>query len=625
MAVSDTFAYLDRLPREQQIGYLCAALTEPYVELQDAALRRLLGTGNDRPDLVVERYLDLLPALREFVAPHADALVRAAHGKLYSDSERARQHAYGVLADLGGAPALESLVAGLTDGAVRVRELVLRSLASQLRGFVQRCREQRQDPASLLKAPAWQALADAVRRYSTHRQVTFLEIVLELGAPSLPLVADVVLGGRDVLLQQMFADALAQSPTPGAAELTLALALSASAGQQALGRRVLRKRRDEPFAKHLPVALAQVGPERTADLQRLGGDLPWGDLVIPAIAWLDGAAVQRVLALVAAIDLEPALRIRLLHAGQDHGDPAVRAAAVQQWAKLRSAESVTAVTKALTAPDPRTQLAAAEAIIELDPPDKVALLTPLLGSPSMDVRRTAMREVSKVSFARYLQRFDRMDDKTQRNAARTLAKVDPLMLERLADEIAAMEPARRLKAVRIVEMLDAEQQLRAPLLDLLHDKDQRVRATAIRIVDCSGSVEAMRVLVDALSDRDRRVRANAIEALEQLGDSQFVALLVPFLDDPDNRVRANAAKALCQLGRRFEHAHVADARRTLLRMLDHEVDLMRISAAWAIGRVSFDGAAEALEARAAVESNRHVVAHLRKALDMLQRAEIGQS
>lgn len=625
MGVSETFTYLDRLPREQQLGFLSAALAEPHAELQLAAASRLLGGAHDRVDVVVERFLELLPVTRQQVDLFAEPLVRVAHGKLYSDLERHRQSAYAVLAELGGHAALEALAAGLTDSSPRVRDIVLRALSRDLRAFAVRCRTDAAnlDVANLPKSPAWQALADTLRRYSAHRQSAFLDIAIELGQIGAPLASDVVFGGRDMYLQQMFAEALTTSTSPGAAELILALALGPSVQQQAAGSRVLRKRRDEAFARALPLALAKLGPERAPDVQRLGADIPWLELVVPTAGDLGGPDALRLLQLVAGSGLKPTTHLRLVEACQAHSDNAVRCAALQQMADLRGPESLAAISSALADPDPRTQLVAAQAIITMNPSDKVTLLTPLLGSPSEEVRRVAMREVSKVSFARYLQRFDQMDPKLQQNAARTLAKVDPLMMERLADEIAALDAVRRLKALRIVELLGAEDRLRDSLLELLHDGDHRVRATAIRIVDCSGSVEAMRVLVDALSDRDRRVRANAIEALEQLDDVQFVPLLVPFLEDPDNRVRANAAKALCVLGAKVAHPHVADAQRTLLRMLNHDTEPMRLSAAWALGLLGFDGAAEALEARAAVEGSRHVVARLRKSLDGLRQPQGG--
>jgi HEAT repeat protein len=114
-----------------------------------------------------------------------------------------------------------------------------------------------------------------------------------------------------------------------------------------------------------------------------------------------------------------------------------------------------------------------------------------------------------------------------------------------------------------------------------------VRATAIKIVQLSGSMEGMRLLVAALGDPDNRVRANAVEAFEDSGDPQCIPLLRPYLGDLDNRVRANVAKALWSLGSE-------EGRTALLGMLKHPEEPMRISAVWAIGEVRFPDAVDLL-------------------------------
>ncbi|MEZ5965839.1 MAG: HEAT repeat domain-containing protein [Planctomycetota bacterium] len=620
MGVRETFAYLDRLPHEQQRRFCVAALVEPNAELQETAIARLLAAGaRDGADLVVAHFVDLLPSARTLAASQAPQLVAAAHAELYSDKERHRQNAYAVLAEFGDETALEALAVGLTDGSARVRDLLVAALERHLRAFVQRCRgSDAPAAAALTKEPAWRALADALRGYSAHRQATFVELLVELGASATPLVAEFVFGRRDALLQQAFTQELSTSRSQGAAELVLALALGSGAVAQAAGNRILRQRRENDFGQALSAALAALPPARATDLRRLGSEVPWLELVVPAVTTIDDTTALRLLDLAATIELNTAVQLKLVDACHAHAAAAVRRAAVERLGALQGVESLATLTVALADSDAQTQLVAAHAIIKKNPANKVALLTPLLGSSAPEVRDVAVREISKVSFAHFLQRFDQMQQAQRETTARTLRKVDPLMMQRLTEEVAALDPARRLKALRIVECLDAERELRTTLLELLHDRDHRVRATALRIVDCSKSVEAMRILVDALSDRDRRVRANAIEAFEQFGDAQFVPLLVPFLDDPDNRVRANACKALCRLGATMPHAYLDAARRALLRMLDHESEAMRASAAWALGELGFQGAHEALEARAAVEQNRRVVARLRRSLDSLQ-------
>jgi HEAT repeat protein len=336
----------------------------------------------------------------------------------------------------------------------------------------------------------------------------------------------------------------------------------------------------------------------------------WWSAVRPFVGQLDGASACALVALVASASPEPVERQGHLEAFLAHPDAAVRSAVVAALHELRCPAGFASIERMIATGEPAEQRAAVRLIVDLSPPNKVALLTPLLGASDIELRRLAVREVSRVSFVRYLDRFDGMDTKARQVAARALAKIDEQMLDRVTEEIGALDADRRLKALQIVDLLGAEQELRAPLLDLLDDPDKRVRATAIRIVELTGSIEGIQVLLAALADPDRRVRANAVEAFEQMEDPRFVQMLVPFLRDQDNRVRANAAKALWNLG-------WSGARDALLQMLADANELMRLSAVWAIGELQFPGAREVLMARAVCEPSLKVKTKIREAVDAL--------
>jgi HEAT repeat protein len=385
------------------------------------------------------------------------------------------------------------------------------------------------------------------------------------------------------------------------------LALDSDAALQRIGQQLLRNRRDPEFGRELAREIAAVRDDRSLAMVRNPRDVPWWGPVQYVVADLDPDTARRLVAVVAELRVEPDKRQEHVEAFLAHADGDVQAAAVKALHALGCPNGVTAVAELLRTGAVVAQRAAVRLVIDLVPNQRVTLLTPLLGSGDTELRQLAVREVSKVSFKRYLERFDQMDEASRTIAAKALAKIDNQMLDRLAEEIGAMDPSRRLKALRIVDVLDAGQELRQPLLDLLDDPDRRVRATAIRIVELSGSYEGVKVLLAALSDPDRRVRANAVEAFEELADPRFVKILVPLLRDRDNRVRANAAKALWQLG-------WPEARDTMLDMLRDQDELVRLSAVWAIGELRFAGAKAALEVRETIEPAGRVRAKLREVL-----------
>ncbi len=184
-------------------------------------------------------------------------------------------------------------------------------------------------------------------------------------------------------------------------------------------------------------------------------------------------------------------------------------------------------------------------------------------------------------------------------AGKALSKIDESVPERLRKEIESLESGRRVKALRIAQMIEVTDDLQPLLKELLSDPDQKVRATVIRMVELSGNLEAMKLVASSLADPDRRVRANAVEAFEAVQDKRFVPILVPLLQDSDNRVRANTIKALWTLGQDGMDLHFGG-------MLSSSDEMMRLSAVWALGEVKLPGRRKLLEEQLRVEKSGRV-------------------
>ncbi|OGF96915.1 MAG: hypothetical protein A3F83_01015 [Candidatus Glassbacteria bacterium RIFCSPLOWO2_12_FULL_58_11] len=130
----------------------------------------------------------------------------------------------------------------------------------------------------------------------------------------------------------------------------------------------------------------------------------------------------------------------------------------------------------------------------------------------------------------------------------------------------------------IFEMLSQENRefTAQKLAEVITDADERVRATAVKIIAEMLNQTETSLLVKLLRDPDARVRANVIEALESIGDSNVIGILMRYKTDRDSRVRANAIKALWNLGYR-------DVETSLREMLSDPDPKMRSAAVWAIG------------------------------------------
>ncbi|HVR83248.1 MAG TPA: HEAT repeat domain-containing protein, partial [Planctomycetota bacterium] len=368
----------------------------------------------------------------------------------------------------------------------------------------------------------------------------------------------------------------------------------------------LKLRRDPGFPALLATVFSKLPAERLEALAQRTRELPWWHTV-EAGPDLDPFSASRILEFLSRSALDAPRRLKLVLSFRKSPHAEVRARVLTTLQTLGAPELEETAESSLEDPSDEVKLAAARMIIGINPPHKARLLMPLVNAASEEVRRMAMREVASASFDKYLKSFDRLDPETREAAARALAKIDGRILERLTEEIHALDPERRLRALRVIDYVDAETDLRQNLMALLNDPDRRVRATAIKIVQLSGSADGMRLLVAALGDPDRRVRANAVEAFEDSGDSQCIPLLRPYLRDPDNRVRANVAKALWNLGSE-------EGRTTLHAMLRQPEEAMRLSAVWAIGEVRFPGAIDLLMAHVEGERSQLVRAKISEVL-----------
>jgi HEAT repeat protein len=615
MGMGASFQVLAEFPPEQRLAMAEAALRDSYLPFQTAGFDLLKALG--RHDLLVARYPGLPPELRLRMSKESDAFLPAALDLARSDREGDRRAGLVVLAALDPygtaatvARALDDRVASVRDAAAAlIEELGARYyyhlVAARLHG----------DPESRAyidrhRGEMLHLLGPVLRLFPRHEKRVFFDIAIESEPESFPLMAEHVLLRGEPAAQQAFLHALTSSATEHAVRVLFRLAAERPGRLREAGVEVLRRRADAAFASLVAATLARLPREEADALAARTTDLPWW----PApelLGDLDAAASSRLLDFAARSGLPTARRDEHLLAFLRSPYPETRIRVLSVLQVLEHPQFAAIAEGALDDPADEVKLAAARALIGVNPPHKVKLLMPLLNAPSEELRRLAMREVASASLERFLKAFDKLDARTRDTAAKAIAKIDGRIVERLADEVRSADPDRRLAALRVVGVLDAEEQLREALIPLLGDPDRRVRATVLRVVQVARHGDGFRLLMGALEDPDRRVRANAVQALEDAGDARAVPVLLLLLDDADNRVRANAAKALVRFGR-------PEGRTVLEGMLRHADPRMRLSAAWVFGHARIDGAAAVLRERAPAEPHPAVRAKIADALARLQ-------
>jgi HEAT repeat protein len=183
-----------------------------------------------------------------------------------------------------------------------------------------------------------------------------------------------------------------------------------------------------------------------------------------------------------------------------------------------------------------------------------------------------------------LNHYSEISVKMRRQLVEILKKLDPHVLESIAQDLNSKNENIRFSAIRILALMGKNPYLRVLISRLLTDSNQLVRATAVSLLKNMPENADMPVLSALLKDKDNRVVANCIEVIDSMKKKRLVPLLEKFKAHPHNRIRANALKALWSLG-----YDKGDILAQLKRMLKNKENfLLRASACWVIGECAQD-------------------------------------
>ncbi len=246
----------------------------------------------------------------------------------------------------------------------------------------------------------------------------------------------------------------------------------------------------------------------------------------------------------------------------------------------RRGSSVELLRQFLADSDERLIRLAAREIVRRRPKDFENMLLPLMAAAPPSVRRVISRSIGQSGFDSFWQRFDRLDRATRKNAGRAMLKVLPDAIQRLSHRLTGGPLDQRLKALQIVQELDAADALRPVILQICADPNAKLRSKAVSVLGEMPSISPDLLLDRDLQDSDARVRANAIEALESRQKTEYLPLLAQRARAANNRERANAIKALHRM-------KVRAAGQSLQLMLRDERPEHRISALWTLRQIGW--------------------------------------
>ena len=160
-----------------------------------------------------------------------------------------------------------------------------------------------------------------------------------------------------------------------------------------------------------------------------------------------------------------------------------------------------------------------------------------------------------------------------------LQSLDPRIIDEISIDLFGESNKRRLRAIQILGLLRKNPRIREILVNLIKDRNEKVRATAIGLLGKVVGPNDQELILSLLNDHDKRVRANSVEALESLGNKRLIPILLRFRKDSNNRIRGNVIKALFNLG-------YTDIEQDLIEMIKTPNDLMKASALWVISQIN---------------------------------------
>lgn len=201
-----------------------------------------------------------------------------------------------------------------------------------------------------------------------------------------------------------------------------------------------------------------------------------------------------------------------------------------------------------------------------------------LKHPVDEIKILATKAATNIIRENLLANYTKMEKEVRKKLAVLLETLDPSVIDEISKDLFSETAERRLNAVQILGLLKKNPRIKDILINLVKDRDVKVRATAVLLLGKTIGPHDFEIILALLNDNDNRVRANTIEALEAVGNKRLVPILLRFRKDGNNRIRGNILKALYSLG-------YLEIEPDLFEMLNTSNDLMIASALWVIAQV----------------------------------------
>ncbi len=236
--------------------------------------------------------------------------------------------------------------------------------------------------------------------------------------------------------------------------------------------------------------------------------------------------------------------------------------------------------KNLNASDPDTLLSALKILKKDGKLSDLQQIISLIKNTNLSVNFPVIQASSAVIKENLINHFHELQPAVREKLGLLLQSLDPFFVNEIGNDLYSENEEHRQIALQILGLLKKNPQLREILAKLIHNRNVKIRATAVNLLSKFIGPNNYYIILSLLNDKDLRVRANTIEALENLNNKRIVPILLRFRKDKNNRIRGNVLKALFTLG-------YYDIESDLLEMLNSPNHLMQASAIWVVSKINF--------------------------------------
>lgn len=517
--IEKTFQLFANTDNHAAVPVLVDALDSPYSEVREGALSALLHQRHAVAQrALVQRWRKFTPVQRSWIELSGISLEIAVRELIQSSDHEQFALGLEVLNQVPEYELIPTLALIVRDSGHSYRDSAgntLVHLAASLRKDLRT--GDKKVGYEAVRSRAIESLGDCINHYQQHESVALLESFLVLVTRENQLLREAWNNTKHPAHTAIIRF-LRHSSRPEIIDLVLSSLTEMHPSAPVLN--IVGLRHDPAFMSELTARLqGNMNDNIRRNLARLN-KVAWAEEHRNVLEKLNGlqqaAAVH--MAVCTSIRSERMYELLLQMAGSQHSSG--RLAALEELASYVDPQTNELILDAVSDPSAAVR---AEALRQMRPrgiPGAIKLLLQHLDSPQLVVQDTVRNSLAEFNFPRFLSAFDKMSPDAQKNTGRLVRGIDVNTQRLLANEMVDDASYRRLRALKIIEVMDNHLDMETDLIKALQHEDHFLRAESARLLGRCPSSASVTALRQAMLDRNVRVRENAEASLRRINGNK---------------------------------------------------------------------------------------------------------